>query len=755
MTNWNETPYVTRRLWVLALCGTLLTGCSTGDITLPGINQDPTADAGVDLTTDVGQRVTLNGLGSTDADDDPLTFSWQQRSGPPVTLDGPNTVQPSFVPIEDGFYEFALTVTDGRGGSDISVVRVFVGNVDPATCPRADAGTDQTVNEGAAVRLRGGNSADPGGRPLTFEWFQLSGPQVSINGVFIVEPSFAAPQATGAEIELEFELTVTNEQGCPDRDTVVITVRDRDSGDPCNGVVCDDDRQFCNGVEICESGACVSSNAPCGTGETCDESTESCDAATACTTDSDCDDDIYCNGQEMCVSGACLDGTEPCSAGDTCNEGTDSCDSATACTTDSNCDDGVYCNGEEECVSGGCVAGTEPCLAGETCDEQDDTCTPTDPDDAPLGLVVVTSPNPARRGETLDIELTVTNPGNSERTGVVLTLDYPDGLNGLSNSLFDGFCPGSSCGRQERATFNIGTLAAGEGRTFSMPIQVASDTADGTIIDFNAMVVDVLGSQVLGTDSIMVDATRKLELALVENVDPVPTDGVLVYTLNYGLLTTDNGIDDAILSMPLPDGTSYLSANEDGMLVQNGNVIQWSLGAIGPGQSGEVQATVQVENLIEGSIIEAEATLKDIQTPANHVRSQAATRVQNNIPLELAVVTSLDRVLPGGSLDVEFTVTNTGGFARNDVVLTLEYPDRLNGLSNSLFDGFCPGSSCGRQERATFNIGTLASGGQIVFRMPLIVATGTLEGRLIRFDALVFDNAGSQVIDTAVLKVGN
>ncbi|MCH7945722.1 MAG: hypothetical protein IIC73_06885, partial [Armatimonadetes bacterium] len=185
-------------------------GCgSVGDITLPGINQDPTASAGADQTTDVGERVTLNGLGSTDADDDPLTFSWQQRSGPAVTLDGPNTVQPSFVPVEDGFYEFALTVTDGRGGSDISVVRVFVGNVDPATCPRADAGANQTVSEGAAVQLRGSNSADPSGRPLTFEWFQLSGPQVSINGVFIVEPSFAAPQVVGDDIELEFELTVT------------------------------------------------------------------------------------------------------------------------------------------------------------------------------------------------------------------------------------------------------------------------------------------------------------------------------------------------------------------------------------------------------------------------------------------------------------------------------------------------------------------------------------------------------------------
>jgi len=304
----HSSPSPKRHTFSLVLCASgllaMLAGCPISDLTLPGINQDPTADAGADITIDVGQRVTLNALGSTDADDDALTFAWQQRSGPPVTLDGANTPQPNFVPVTDGFYEFALTVTDGRGGSDISVVRVFVGDVDPATCPRADAGTDQTVNEGAAVRLRGGNSADPAGGPLTFDWFQLSGPQVSINGVFIAEPSFAAPQVTGADVELEFELTATNEQGCPDRDTVVITVRDRDPGDPCNGVVCGDDGLFCNGVEFCENGACSSSGTPCSDAETCEEQSDACTTA-PCDTDADCDDGLFCNGTETCDHGSC------------------------------------------------------------------------------------------------------------------------------------------------------------------------------------------------------------------------------------------------------------------------------------------------------------------------------------------------------------------------------------------------------------------------------------------------------------------
>ncbi len=64
-----------------------------GPITPPGINQAPTANAGADQTVEVGERVELNGLGSTDPDGNPLTYNWEQRSGPNVTLDDPNSTQ--------------------------------------------------------------------------------------------------------------------------------------------------------------------------------------------------------------------------------------------------------------------------------------------------------------------------------------------------------------------------------------------------------------------------------------------------------------------------------------------------------------------------------------------------------------------------------------------------------------------------------------------------------------------------------------
>ena len=54
----------------------VLSGCTGGaGLTLPTINSSPFADAGPDQDVEVGQRVELNGLSSTDPDDDPFTIA--------------------------------------------------------------------------------------------------------------------------------------------------------------------------------------------------------------------------------------------------------------------------------------------------------------------------------------------------------------------------------------------------------------------------------------------------------------------------------------------------------------------------------------------------------------------------------------------------------------------------------------------------------------------------------------------------------
>ena len=133
-----------------------------------------------------------------------------------------------------------------------------------------------------------------------------------------------------------------------------------------------DNGKFCDGAEQCAAGACQPGDDPCPDGP-CDEYTDSC---RECWTWPDCDDGLWCTGMEMCVDGKCMAGTRPCSPGDVCDENADACipPPPPECTVNADCNDGLWCNGSETCVSEVCVAGTSACSAKEICDEFDDIC---------------------------------------------------------------------------------------------------------------------------------------------------------------------------------------------------------------------------------------------------------------------------------------------------------------------------------------------------------------------------------------------
>jgi len=81
------------------------------------VSTAPVADAGVDQTVYVGDLVTLDGTGSTDAEGDlPLTYGWAQVGGPPVALSDLTVGQPTFTaPGTPTVLTFALAVTDSLG----------------------------------------------------------------------------------------------------------------------------------------------------------------------------------------------------------------------------------------------------------------------------------------------------------------------------------------------------------------------------------------------------------------------------------------------------------------------------------------------------------------------------------------------------------------------------------------------------------------------------------------------------------------
>ena len=137
-----------------------------------------------------GDFVTLQGEG-VDPDDDSLTIMWRQTGGQQVTL-MPSTgvAEPTFQApeVENGkviILTFELTVKDPYGGVDTDIIKITV--MPRNQPPTANAGSDQTVEKGDEVTLRG-SGTDPDGDPLTYRWSQIDGPIVDLD-----DPNSSSP----------------------------------------------------------------------------------------------------------------------------------------------------------------------------------------------------------------------------------------------------------------------------------------------------------------------------------------------------------------------------------------------------------------------------------------------------------------------------------------------------------------------------------------------------------------------------------
>jgi hypothetical protein len=134
-------------------------GCGSV-VTPPTLNQSPIADAGAAQTVSVGSAVTLSARSSSDPDGDLLTYAWtlaQPPTGSAAALSSTTAMEPTFTPDIAGTYVFAVTVSDGRGGTDQDSVQI-VAEVAPGDQGDATPGDDQNGLDD--------DPADPGaGRP--------------------------------------------------------------------------------------------------------------------------------------------------------------------------------------------------------------------------------------------------------------------------------------------------------------------------------------------------------------------------------------------------------------------------------------------------------------------------------------------------------------------------------------------------------------------------------------------------------------
>jgi len=139
------------------------TGTDTVSVAIK--NRPPVAEAGPDRPVQKARSAALDGSWSSDPDGDPLTYSWTQIGGPPVTLSGADTVAPTFTPPRATTYTFRLVVSDGAGGTSGDAVNVAAWGLPPIARLTAN-GTPAIA--AAPIALDGRASSDPDGTIVDF-----------------------------------------------------------------------------------------------------------------------------------------------------------------------------------------------------------------------------------------------------------------------------------------------------------------------------------------------------------------------------------------------------------------------------------------------------------------------------------------------------------------------------------------------------------------------------------------------------------
>jgi uncharacterized protein (TIGR03382 family) len=215
--------------------GTTLSAEDTVKVVVHKSNRQPVVKGPNDKMVEERTHLSLDATG-LDADEDTLSYTWEQTGGPVVELSGADTATLSFTTPEvlgDTLLTFRLVAEDSDGAESAAVtVNLLVTNVNraPTALARKIAGGSVA---GDSVTLDGTGSTDPDGNTLTYQWAQVSGPAVTLTPADGSFTSFVSPKSKDGAT-LVFELTVSDGQQSAKHQVTVDVPKDQGGGMGCS-----------------------------------------------------------------------------------------------------------------------------------------------------------------------------------------------------------------------------------------------------------------------------------------------------------------------------------------------------------------------------------------------------------------------------------------------------------------------------------------------------------------------------------------
>jgi uncharacterized repeat protein (TIGR01451 family) len=281
--------------------------------------------------------------------------------------------------------------------------------------------------------------------------------------------------------------------------------------------------------------------------------------------------------------------------------------------------------------------------------------------------------------DALTFQLTVTNSGDAEAEGVVLTDTLPAGLEPV--------------GYQNPLSWNIGTLAPGQSR--SVEYHAVAKAAGGLC---NRASVTAAGGIHEVAESCIHIGEAKIALAATG-----PARRYVHIPAAYQLTVTNAGdapLAEVVVANPVPAKTSFVSAGQGGQL--SGSEVQWTLGTLAPAEVRTLDLTLKGE---QAGLICNRATARAARGLT--AQAEACTEFLGVPALLLELVDTDDPVEVGSETSYIVSIRNQGTSDATNVRIEATVPEQLEVTR-------VEGSSDHRQEgqRLVFRPVTLQPRGQ-------------------------------------------
>ncbi|MCA9277734.1 MAG: DUF11 domain-containing protein [Phycisphaeraceae bacterium] len=272
-------------------------------------------------------------------------------------------------------------------------------------------------------------------------------------------------------------------------------------------------------------------------------------------------------------------------------------------------------------------------------------CMTTNVVEPALELTKTVSPDAGTPCDTFEVVYRVCNTGTGTIDNVIVRDQLPAGFTIDGRTAFEG---------------NAGSIPAGECRTFTVAGKASGSgsycstaTASGEGLTAESanpcitvrqpelqVAVDCAGERYFGAP-----ATFKV---VVRNTGEAPAENV-------------------VLSAPVPAGTAFASASDNGRVT--GNSIGWNIGTLAPGASREINFGINPNGAESVT-----GTVRVSGACANEATATCSTRFRGIPAVLLEVVDGPDPVLVGEQTTYVITVTNQGTAQDSDIQIRATLP---------------------------------------------------------------------------------